>query len=88
MSSFIWGLLNSFNEITYTSMLNKFTASRSPYFTTDSTLNSSVCSLFIITHALVLIRVNSVCLMNYAGTLYFGKHSTILFLNTGPKDCV
>jgi len=75
-------------NITSASMLNKVAASRPPCFTPDSTLNSSVCSLFVITLALILIRVNSVCRMNCAGTFYCAKHSTILFLNTEPKDCI
>ena len=44
--------------ITFTTTLNKVADSGSPCFTPDSTLKSSAFSLFILSLALVLIRVN------------------------------
>jgi hypothetical protein len=46
----------------------------SPRYTPDSTLNSSVYSLFILALALLLIRVNSLSFIDFAGTLYYTKH--------------
>jgi hypothetical protein len=47
-------------KITSTTTPNKVADRGSPGFTPNYTLNSSVFSLFILTPALVLIRVNSV----------------------------
>jgi len=75
-------------NITSTTTLNEVADRVSPCFTPDSTLNSSIHSLFILTVALLLIRVNSINLINFAGILYCAKYSIILFLYTDSKACV
>jgi hypothetical protein len=73
-------LKSSCFNTTSKSTLNKVAARVSPWFTPDFTLNASVYSLFILTLALVLIRVNSVSLINFTGTLSCAEHYVVLFL--------
>jgi hypothetical protein len=84
----VFPLKSSCFNTTSTSTLNKVTARVSPWFTPDSTLNSAVYSLFILSLALVLIRVNSISLISFAGTSYCAKYYIILFLYTESKACI
>ena len=63
-------LQSSCFNIASTTTVNKAADRGSPCFTLDSTLKSSIHSLFILTLALVLIGVNSIGLINFAAVLY------------------
>jgi len=84
----IFPLKSSFLNITSRTTLNKAAVKGSPCFTSDSTFNSSADSLFSLTLVLLLIRVNSISISNFAGKLYGDKHSSILFPYTQSKACV
>ena len=60
--------------------LNKVAERGSLCLTPHSTINSSVKSLFILTHALVYIKVRATNLITLSGTSNFFKHSVSLFL--------
>jgi hypothetical protein len=73
--------LNSiFFNIVSTTKLNKVAERGSPCLTPHSTINSSVKSLFILTRAIVCVKVRAVNLISLSGTSNYFKNSMSLFL--------